>query len=850
MKRHRHTNERRWECRLCNCFQAISLRTLLNHYNKVHGNEPNFQVVCGIENCPATFTKYNSLYKHITRSHKEVYDGNIEDNADAEFNNEDNIDDIDHHFTVESDESSSAEELELEMNIDENQNVDNIDITKSAASFLLKVKERNKIPQVAMESIMDSTRTLVKQVVDSVKAEVLNVLDSKTEALQSKYIKQNFSYVEPKEVTLGKKFVWKINSGKRLISEKSEKFVYIPILESIKQILSNKRISTILLKKPKCCQDGVLYDVHDGLLYQSDHYFDEHENTLCIVLYHDELEVCNPLGSNAGVHKLDMYYFTIANLCPKFRSKCCAVHLFAIANADLVKKYGINTVMQPVIDDLNILYQGCKMEINGVEKVIHGKVLLCAGDTLGQHYLGGFKEGVGVAFQKCRHCQCSFEQMQTDFLEEEFNLRTKENYSEQFDAIEQAPTPIVQKDLRTTYGLTQRSSLCQLPTFDVTQQLPQDIMHTLLEGVVQYEVRLVLLHYLQSGQTSLSEINGAILSHEYGYSEISDKPTPLKDTVFHGEERYKLKYNAAKAGLFLRLLPFFIGPFVDSNGPHYQFLIQLIQIVQLIFSPVIKLENIDYLAELIQQHLTTFKDLFPNCNIIPKQHYLLHIPSTIRMLGPMVRSSCFSFESAHNYFKELARKQNFKNLPLSLAKRHQFNLCSNYGDSNENPSSHPLFSTEREYGVLKKAGAEVCLSLRERFDEHGLLPSIEIVNVYKVSWIKLFGTKFAKSGIIAIDVAGDPALPVFGVIVCIWSILDFTYFDVQLLETLSFDEKHQAYRVSESTEDVTGIYPYDSLVDFNVFHCKKDKENNKYVAVKYDLRDIIEEHIEGRNPLH
>ncbi|XP_028418189.1 uncharacterized protein LOC114543395 [Dendronephthya gigantea] len=147
MKRHRHTNERRWECRLCNCFQAISLRTLLNHYNKVHGNEPNFQVVCGIENCPATFTKYNSLYKHITRSHKEVYDGNIEDNADAEFNNEDNIDDIDHHFTVESDESSSAEELELEMNIDENQNVDNIDITKSAASFLLKVKERNKIPQ-------------------------------------------------------------------------------------------------------------------------------------------------------------------------------------------------------------------------------------------------------------------------------------------------------------------------------------------------------------------------------------------------------------------------------------------------------------------------------------------------------------------------------------------------------------------------------------------------------------------------------------------------------------------------------------------------------------------------------
>ena len=260
--------------------------------------------------------------------------------------------------------------------------------------------------------------------------------------------------------------------------------------------------------------------------------------------------MCNPLGSNAGVQKLDMYYYTIANLCPKFRSKHCAIHLFAIANADLVKKYGINIIMQPLVDNLNILYRGCNMEFNSVEKVIYGKVL-CAGDTLGQHCWGGYKEGVGVAFQKCCHCQCALEQMQTDFLEAAFNLRTKETYSTQFDAIEQAPTLNVQKDLQTTYGLTQRSSLCQLPTFDVTQQLPQDIMHTLLEGVVQYEVRLVLLHFTQSSQTSLPQINGAILSHEYGYSEISNKPGPLKDTVFYGDERYKLKYNAAKARLFL-----------------------------------------------------------------------------------------------------------------------------------------------------------------------------------------------------------------------------------------------------------------------------------------------------------
>ena len=117
------------------------------------------------------------------------------------------------------------------------------------------------------------------------------------------------------------------------------------MLESLKEILTNERISGMILRKPKCCGKSVFYDVQNGSIYQNDKYFQEHRNILCIVLYHDELEVCNPLGSNAGVHKLDMFYYTIANLCPKFRSKRCAVHFFAIAYADLVKKYSIDTIM-------------------------------------------------------------------------------------------------------------------------------------------------------------------------------------------------------------------------------------------------------------------------------------------------------------------------------------------------------------------------------------------------------------------------------------------------------------------------------------------------------------------------
>ncbi len=85
MKRRHH--EQRWECRICNCFHSLSLRTLLSHYNKVHGNEPNFRVVCNVDDCPAIFTKYNSLYKHVKRCHGDIYNVTMEENPDAEFRN-------------------------------------------------------------------------------------------------------------------------------------------------------------------------------------------------------------------------------------------------------------------------------------------------------------------------------------------------------------------------------------------------------------------------------------------------------------------------------------------------------------------------------------------------------------------------------------------------------------------------------------------------------------------------------------------------------------------------------------------------------------------------------------------
>ena len=176
--------------------------------------------------------------------------------------------------------------------------------------------------KVAVNSIIESTHYLINQVMLSTKNDLQNALQMcntdhrnsitdifnhrpdifngiETEALQVAYFKTRFNFVEHRSVLFGNKLVRKKKGNKLKISEKEECFIYIPLLDSLKQLLSNKRIRSVILKEPSLCETGIYYDICDGSLYRNDRYFKIHKDALALILYHDELEVCNPLGSNA-----------------------------------------------------------------------------------------------------------------------------------------------------------------------------------------------------------------------------------------------------------------------------------------------------------------------------------------------------------------------------------------------------------------------------------------------------------------------------------------------------------------------------------------------------------------------
>ena len=177
--------------------------------------------------------------------------------------------------------------------------------------------------------------------------------------------------------------------------------------------------------------------------------------------------------------------------------------------------------------------------------------------------------------------------MQSLFREDVFASRTKLSYGANCLEIEYAETETKKSELQKNNVTNKGSFLANLRDFDITTQLPQDIMHTLLEESVQYELRNLLWSYSKSKDFTLRRVNYEIINFAFGYCKIRDKFGPLHEPVSTGDERYKFKYNATQSKLFLGLLPYLLSNFVDQTSAYYTFLIQIMEICQIVFSPVI-----------------------------------------------------------------------------------------------------------------------------------------------------------------------------------------------------------------------------------------------------------------------
>ena len=76
-------------------------------------------------------------------------------------------------------------------------------------------------------------------------------------------------------------------------------------------------------------------------------------------------------------------------------------------------------------------------------------------------------------------------------------------------------------------------------------------------------------------------------------------------------------------------LPLMIGEKIPYDDDEWECYLMLLDIMQICMSRIVSVDLVQYLKILIEMYLKLFQKCYPNASIIPKQHYLIHLPSQI-----------------------------------------------------------------------------------------------------------------------------------------------------------------------------------------------------------------------------
>ena len=446
----------------------------------------------------------------------------------------------------------------------------------------------------------------------------------------------------------------------------SDKFYYVPLLETLKLLLTQKDVQKEVTSLHQ--SGSKLEDFCDGSMYKTHPLFTSDPLALQVIGYYDELEVVNPIGSYVKKHKLGCLFFTLGNIRPQFRSTLKAIYVLAIGRNQDISKYGLDALLAPFVDDLKTLYlDGITVDIGGKECTFHGGLLAFLADNLAAHLVGGFKGSFSFARRICRSCMITTDLAQECFVETNCQLRSAEEHEEQCEYLN---GPLY-NHFSVNFGINRRSIMEDVPGFSVATCMPHDIMHDLFEGAVPLELKLLMAHCVQCGYFTIPELNSRM--ERYDFSE--NRPCLIDPAVIRNPTKGKVRQTASQMSTLLHEFPLLVGDKVPRDDKHWQSLMLLLRICKIALAPFCTRDTIPYLSVLIEEKLSVFSTLYPDAKIIPKLHYMVHLPTQIQLFGPLVHSWCMRQEAKLSFIKKASQRGNFKNICKTVISKHQLWLC-------------------------------------------------------------------------------------------------------------------------------------------------------------------------------
>lgn len=339
-------------------------------------------------------------------------------------------------------------------------------------------------------------------------------------------------------------------------------------------------------------------------------------------------------------------------------------------------------------------------------------------------------------------------------LQGEFIPRSKQLYEEHVKQV--GKNPAASKHT----GLREDSPLHASKYFLCTSNPSFDLLHDVLKGVGEMELKLVINHFVHSPEydLTLNEFNQRINMFTYGKDEIKNKPSSnFSDSSLKNLTDHSLSQKAAQVWCLLRVFPFFVSDKVPKDDLYLELILLLNRINEILFAPKLRSSSLEELEELILMHNNLFFELFSHVvDPINKHHHLTHYPKCIKKSGPLRHLSCFFYEMKHIILKKRgASCCNYQNITKTLAKTVQMYQAATWG-MNVSPREKFTCIHGEKISVAMAQCKKNLLDISYHCDD----------TVLKVDKIQVYGKKYQNNVIVAVN-SGIPYLDgyhVFGVI--------------------------------------------------------------------------------------
>lgn len=621
-----------------------------------------------------------------------------------------------------------------------------------------------------------------------------------TEYKRFQHFENSSCFVKPISYFIGSNVVPKRKRG-NVSLELEKKFSYfVPMRSQLKLFLSIPGVyQTMLNYRSQVYSENLSNDnihfsnIMQGEIWQTYLKKIGSKNVFPLIIYFDDFETCNPLGSHANVHKQGAVYFSVGSLPPQFATRLENIFLVLLFNSSDRNKFGNAVIFKPLIEELKYLEEiGIEIIYQGKEEQVFFSLVVITGDNLGLHSIFGLTESFSSNYC-CRFCKTHKLVMQTLEIENEDNLRTIDEYDEMVSEL--------------SYGIKEKCIFHELPNFHIFNNLTCDIMHDLTEGVHRYTLAKIVYHFICEKFFSLDYLNHRIRSFSYNPSE-KNIPPPIK--LEHLKNGCIILSSAEMMCLVLNLR-LIIGDLIPENDAVWNCYLVLLEITEILIASSISFYDIELLRALIEDLNHSYKSLF-NEKLKPKFHFLLHYPRVIKRIGPPCYIQSIRYEAKHRDLKVTSNiMSNRKNTPLTLSTRLQLKCCNRI-------LSQTVLKDEVLFGPFYKIDTAIS----------PFKTIIDGNNYYCIMWYEINGLRYNKQSVLIHSIIND--IPQFCIIDHIIVFQHEVLFMTILAKTESFNLHLRSYKVYLTQTNKLFKYEYFKNNPPTILHTLTSGENYLFVS--------------------